>query len=251
MANFKGAPLSVSRFPLISADLSTSAHLSLGTVAKRECWFSNARARNADVEATSNHPFPAQVQSDDATLQLLADPLLVEDIAFHGPIPAGGEVRWRGNPLAWTVDGARVAANERHFRDVLAEDRAAVEANGGAAKGCEGGHLQSAPLSVVFHSFWPMFRRAIVSRSGLDARTSGLDRASARGTPAVKRRRITLFFCGAQANGFSVDALARDVATTLTGVALWPRLVFDRAAQGCEGGQLQRLMSRSLSTRFG
>ena len=35
--------------------------------------------------------------------------------------------------------------------------------------------------------------------------------------------------CAAQANGFSVDALARDVATTLTGVALWPRLVFDEA----------------------
>ena len=163
--NFKGSYLS--RFPLISADVSTSGHLSERSRSVNVG--SGARARKSNVEATLNHSFPAQVQSDDATLQLLADPLLVEDIAFHGPIPAGGEVRWRGNPLAWTVDGARVAANEHHFREVLGEDRAAVEANGRAAQGCEGGQLQTAPILVVFHSFWLMFRRGIISRNGLEA----------------------------------------------------------------------------------
>ena len=34
---------------------------SLGTVSKRGCFFRNARARNTHVEATLNHPFPAQV----------------------------------------------------------------------------------------------------------------------------------------------------------------------------------------------
>ena len=35
--------------------------------------------------------------------------------------------------------------------------------------GCEGGQLQTAPLSVVFHSSRLIFRRAIISRNGLEA----------------------------------------------------------------------------------
>lgn len=100
-----------------------------------------------------------RVQSDDATLRLLADPLLVEDIVFSAPLPARGAVP-PASELAWAVDGARVDANEAHFAGLLEPDRAAVEAN-----------------------------------------------------------------------GYDVADLARDVATTLTGVALWPRLVFDAGGE--------------------
>ena len=40
-------------------------------------------------------------------------------------------------------------------------------------------------------------------------------------------------------------------ASPSTAVTEGSALVAVRAAQGCEGGQLQRLISRSLSTRFG
>ena len=53
----------------------------------------------------------------------------------------------------------------------------------GAARGCEGGQLQTAPISVVFHSFWLIFRRAIISRS-MDVAS----RTRARGTAELKRR---------------------------------------------------------------
>jgi hypothetical protein len=39
----------------------------------------------------------------------------------------------------------------------------------GAGRGCDIGQLQAAPLSVVVHSFRLIFRRAIISRSGLEA----------------------------------------------------------------------------------
>ncbi|KAH8047772.1 protein-arginine omega-N asymmetric methyltransferase [Aureococcus anophagefferens] len=64
-----------------------------------------------------------RVQSDDATLRLLADPLLVEDIVFSAPLPARGAVP-PASELAWAVDGARVDANEAHFAGLLEPDRA-------------------------------------------------------------------------------------------------------------------------------
>ena len=70
-----------------------------------------------------------RVQSDDATLRLLADPLLVEDIVFSAPLPARGAVP-PASELAWAVDGARVDAIEAHIAGLLEPDRAAVEANG-------------------------------------------------------------------------------------------------------------------------
>ncbi|KAH8067184.1 protein-arginine omega-N asymmetric methyltransferase [Aureococcus anophagefferens] len=74
-----------------------------------------------------------RVQSDDATLRLLADPLLVEDIVFSAPLPARGAVP-PASELAWAVDGARVDANEAHFAGLLEPDRAA-EANGYDVRG--------------------------------------------------------------------------------------------------------------------
>ena len=40
---------------------------------------------------------------------------------------------------------------------------------GGAGNGCDVGQLQTAPLSVVSHSFRLIFRRMIISRNGLEA----------------------------------------------------------------------------------
>ena len=57
---------------------------SLGTVSKRECLFWNARARNTQVEATSNHPFPAQAKR----LPAFRDELLATAAAVALDAPA-------------------------------------------------------------------------------------------------------------------------------------------------------------------
>ena len=44
-----------------------------------------------------------------------------------------------------------------------------VKVTGGAGKGRDVGQLQTAPISVVFHSFRLNFRRATISRNGLEA----------------------------------------------------------------------------------
>ena len=62
----------------------------------------------------------------------------------------------------------------------------AAKAANRAAQGCEGGQLQTAPISVVFHSFRPIFRRAIISRSDLERGRLSSERA--RGTAKLKRR---------------------------------------------------------------
>ena len=63
MANFKGSYLG--RFPLVLTDFWTSDHLSEPPRSVNSIFFFffpwNARARNANVEATLNHPCPAQV----------------------------------------------------------------------------------------------------------------------------------------------------------------------------------------------
>ena len=43
-----------------------------------------------------------------------------------------------------------------------------IWAKTGAGKGCDIGQLQTAPLSVAFHSFRLIFKRAIISRNGLE-----------------------------------------------------------------------------------
>ena len=49
----------------------------------------------------------------------------------------------------------------------------------GAGKACDVGQLQTAPLSVVSHSFRLISRRAIISRSDLDRECLSLERARA------------------------------------------------------------------------
>ena len=48
-----------------------------------------------------------------------------------------------------------------------------------AGNGCDIGQLQTAPLSVAFHSFRLIFRRPIISRSGLERECLSLERARA------------------------------------------------------------------------
>jgi hypothetical protein len=74
--NFKGSDLG--RFPLVSADLWTSDHLSERSRSV-DAFFWNARARNTHVEANLNHSFPAQVRLAAA----LADHEAQKDHALH------------------------------------------------------------------------------------------------------------------------------------------------------------------------
>lgn len=49
----------------------------------------------------------------DETLQLLAEPALLEDVSFADPkLPPPGEWRPMASPLAFKVEGSRLAANE-------------------------------------------------------------------------------------------------------------------------------------------
>jgi SAM-dependent methyltransferase len=99
-----------------------------------------------------------RVEAHDTMLQLLAEPRLVEDIRFADTsIPASGTIG-AASPLVWSIDAARVAANEEVFRARLQADEAVL-----------------------------------------------------------------------RAKGIEVGPLARDVSRSLSGIALWPRIVLDEA----------------------
>ena len=67
-----------------------------------------------------------RIDSQDNSMQLLADPVLVEDIQFAGDLPE----RTQEASFEWTVSPDRIAANERAFGEILGQDREAIEANG-------------------------------------------------------------------------------------------------------------------------
>ena len=67
-----------------------------------------------------------------------------------------------------SAKGLSPLVEEDHILVVGFTDKC-LEVLDGAGKGCEGGQLQTAPISVVFHSFRLMFGRAIISRNGLEA----------------------------------------------------------------------------------
>ena len=94
-----------------------------------------------------------RIDSQDNSMQLLADPVLVEDIQFAGDLPE----RTQEASFEWTVSPDRIAANERAFGEILGQDREAIEAN-----------------------------------------------------------------------GLDVERLAKDVSRSMTGIALWPTIVFEQ-----------------------
>ena len=99
-----------------------------------------------------------RVEADDATLQLLADPRLVEDIRLaDADFPASGTVG-AASALLWRVDPARVAANREAFRARLCRDEGAL-----------------------------------------------------------------------RSQGIELGALTQEISQSLSGIALWPRIVFDEA----------------------
>merc|ERR1712196_590710 len=61
---------------------------------------------------------PVRVHSGDATLELLANPLLVEDIRFADLVlPASGKLR-AASSLVWRVDPERVDAAAKIYHDL-------------------------------------------------------------------------------------------------------------------------------------
>ena len=71
-----------------------------------------------------------RVEADDETLQLLADPRLVEDIRLADPgFPASGAVG-AASALVWTVDPSRLTANREAFRNRLKGDEGVLRAQG-------------------------------------------------------------------------------------------------------------------------
>jgi len=69
-----------------------------------------------------------RVEADDSTLQLLADPQIVEDIRLADTtMPASGTIG-AASSLVWTVDPHRVAANQEAFRQRLSKEGLPEEA---------------------------------------------------------------------------------------------------------------------------
>jgi hypothetical protein len=80
MPTFDGS--SLGRCPLVSADLWTSDHL-LERPRSVETFSRNARARHTHVEATSNHPFPAQVLNARSTDQTSGTVSTMHNMGHH------------------------------------------------------------------------------------------------------------------------------------------------------------------------
>ena len=93
------------------------------------------------------------------------------DGGYHGTHAVLGALEAVGAP----VEVAPLPAPEDLRRDLGPSDVVWL----GAGKGCEVGQLQTAPLSVAFHSFRLIFRRPIISRSGLERECLSLERARA------------------------------------------------------------------------
>ena len=72
---------------------------------------------------------PVRLNCRDETLQLLSDPVLLEDIAFADPqLPPPGAWKPAGpQGLSFTIDGARIDANERTYREELRREGAKEE----------------------------------------------------------------------------------------------------------------------------
>jgi len=119
-----------------------------------------------------------------------------------------------------------------------------------------------APLSAVVRSFRPMFGRAIISRRGLDAWMRVPERARAARSRS-KRRRISLvpprspgasLTFAATAAGFACDNPSDPHALGNVSCADCDQCAASGGAQGSKrerNSQLQRLVSRPFSTRFG
>lgn len=67
---------------------------------------------------------PVRLNCRDQTLELLADPLVLETIRFADPaLPASGVLQ-QPAPLTWNIDPTRVSANEKVFFDELTREGA-------------------------------------------------------------------------------------------------------------------------------
>jgi hypothetical protein len=111
---------------------------------------------------------------------------VVDQASYDREIDLDGLIEGKKNPWAWT--GGKDTSLRNAVRCLYQ-----MRSLPGRLQnlGCDGGQLQTAPISVGFRSFRLTFRRAIIPRSDLEARTSFFG-TRARRTETLKRRRITL-----------------------------------------------------------
>ena len=97
---------------------------------------------------------------------ILIEPIVLGLYCVVFPATLSPALSKHGGDPAREVDFPfRTAIVDRPSAVMLLKDRVATR----AGKGCDVGQLRAAPLSVVFHSFRLIFRRAIISRNGLEA----------------------------------------------------------------------------------
>jgi hypothetical protein len=89
------------------------------------------RRRRRPAAAAAPAPSPRSLataptrRSRDESLQLLSDPLVVEDFKFSDlELPSTGKRSLAPGPLRWQIDGGRVARNEQLFLDELRREGA-------------------------------------------------------------------------------------------------------------------------------
>ena len=169
-------------------------------------FFWNARARNGHVEATLNHPFPAQVtELVKEKLKYEREALLFADGAMALPIV--GQASWDKVRSDWNK-----GTFERRCRKVR-------ELAGVALNKCLGLSMGEAQAQ------------------GLDYKLGPAPKAGSPEEVRVGKSRI---------KGFEQLYELFEAQQNFTGLE-----AVGRAGKGCDIGQLQRLVSRSVSTRFG
>ena len=145
-----------------------------------------ARARWAEEQRAKSLESLASCMAEAGLLKheletLRVDALRARDEAPRVDVDAAVDLRHRPAP------GSEAARLEYFLSDLglsgdygpKLRELGAKKVFDGAGKACDVGQLQTAPLSVVSHSFRLMFRRAIISRSDLDRECLSLERARA------------------------------------------------------------------------
>ena len=124
------------------------------------CGSRPGRLRGAFNVAKPRHPAFAESEWENE----LARSILV---LYGSAMGSGEDLEGAENDFAIDRDAVRVPKDKVTKEEVKAGQ--AHEAEDGAGQGRDVGQLQTAPLSVVFHSFRRTFGRGIIARSGLDA----------------------------------------------------------------------------------
>ena len=161
-----------------------------------------------------------RVPCTDPSVQLLSAPQLLEDVGFSAPMPPPEARLQMAEPIAFTIDAARLRDNRRAFRYLLemperrealfeaetaaVRDAAAAEA---AAAAKDAGEVPSAPRNEGL----------------VDANDAG----ALAGAPAAEANLLSSPAPKVELTPAAKLELSSAAASSFSGIAMWPRLQLD------------------------